>query len=52
MVSVANHNWDEPHVSLANGSGYGYGITIYPYDEGRSTGMRWQPGVFLYTVSK
>jgi len=46
---------DEPSVSLANGSGYGYGVRIYPPGEGeekQGPGMPWRPGVFLYTVSK
>jgi hypothetical protein len=47
---------DERSVTLANGSGYGYGVSIYPYDEGEPTrhalGLRWRPGIFLSTVSK
>jgi hypothetical protein len=42
-------------VFLANGSGYGYGIRIYPDDEASESagyGMRWRPGIYLTTVSK
>ena len=47
---------NHPHVFLANGSGYGYAITIYPYDESDSAasvgGLTWRPGIVLSTVSK
>jgi hypothetical protein len=50
-----NHG-SQPYVFLANGSGYGYGVNIYPEDDeatGRSMGgMRWCPGIFIETVSK
>ena len=47
---------NQPHVFLANGSGYGYAITIYPYDESESAasvgGLTWRPGIVLSTASK
>ena len=53
---VRVYHTEERSVTLANGSGYGYGVSIYPYDEEGSTrhaeGLPWRPGIFLYTVSK
>jgi hypothetical protein len=53
LVRVTNA--EERFVFLANGSGYGYGITIYPFDveETENRGwIRWSPGIYLDTVSK
>jgi hypothetical protein len=54
FVLVVRDN--QPHVFLANGSGYGYSITIYPYDESESNasvaGLTWRPGIVLSIASK
>jgi hypothetical protein len=48
-------NDQERYVFVANGSGYGYGITLFPSDEEGTSNrgwLKWRSGVFLGTVSK
>lgn len=55
---VAGPAGEHATVVIANGSGYGFGITIRPSgsENGPGTGgtyrMTWRPGLFLHTVSK